>query len=50
MLFRDLLLTTTNTAHSDNNSNKMSGECQTKNRNNYDEDDEAPIIALDEGI
>ena len=26
------------------------GECQTKNRNNYDEDEEAPIIALDEGI
>ena len=28
----------------------MSGECQTKNTKNYDkEDDEKPIIALDEG-
>lgn len=28
----------------------MSGECQTKNVKNYDkEDDEKPIIALDEG-
>ena len=28
----------------------MSGECQTKNVNNYDkEDEEKPIIALDEG-
>jgi len=26
------------------------GECQTKNRNDYDkEDDDKPIIALDEG-
>jgi len=26
------------------------GECQTKNRNDYDEkEDEKPIIALDEG-
>jgi hypothetical protein len=29
----------------------MSGECQTKNVKNYDkDDDEKPIIALDEGI
>lgn len=29
----------------------MSGECQTKNVNNYDkEDEEKPIIALDEGL
>lgn len=28
----------------------MSGECQTKNVKNYDkDDDEKPIIALDEG-
>jgi len=27
-----------------------SGECQTKNRNDYDKkDDEKPIVALDEG-
>ena len=28
----------------------MAGECQTKNRNEYDkDDDEKPIVALDEG-
>ena len=27
----------------------MAGECQTKNRNDDKEDDEKPIIALDEG-
>ena len=26
------------------------GECQTKNVNNADEDDDKPIIALDEGL
>jgi hypothetical protein len=27
------------------------GECQTKNKNSYNEDeDEKPIVALDEGI
>lgn len=25
------------------------GECQTKNKNEHKEDDEKPIIALDEG-
>ena len=27
----------------------MSGECQTKNQNSYEDDDSKPIIALDEG-
>jgi hypothetical protein len=27
----------------------MSGECQTKNKKDYSEEDEKPIIALDEG-
>jgi len=26
------------------------GECQTKNKNDYNEEDEKPIVALDEGI
>jgi hypothetical protein len=29
----------------------MAGECQTKNKGNYDENEkEKPIVALDEGI
>ncbi len=33
-----------------NRRSKMSaGECQTKNRGEYDKDDDKPIVALDEG-